>query len=76
MVTDITASKQAEAEIKRLALYDPLTGLANRRLLLDRLTRAQVAAARSGRLGALLFIDLDDFRPSMTPTATPRAMRC
>ncbi|WP_295388326.1 EAL domain-containing protein [uncultured Thiodictyon sp.] len=49
-------------EIERLAFYDPLTGLANRRLLLDRLAQAQVAAARSHQSGALLFMDLDEFK--------------
>jgi GGDEF domain-containing protein len=42
---DITDRKQAEQEIKRLAFYDALTGLPNRRLLLDRLQRAIVAAS-------------------------------
>lgn len=62
MVTDVTAERRAAQEIERLAFYDPLTGLANRRLLLDRLARALVATDRSGRPGALLFIDLDDFK--------------
>ena len=60
--TDITQRKAAEAEIQYLAFYDPLTRLPNRRLLLDRLQQALASSARSGRLGALLFIDLDDFK--------------
>jgi len=53
---------QAEDEIKHLAFYDPLTGLPNRRLLLDRLHQAFASSERSGREGALLFIDLDNFK--------------
>jgi len=59
---DITARKQAEDEINQLAFYDPLTCLPNRRLLLDRLGHALASSARSGKLGALLFIDLDNFK--------------
>jgi diguanylate cyclase (GGDEF)-like protein/PAS domain S-box-containing protein len=60
--TDISHRKAAEQEIQKLAFYDPLTGLPNRLLLLDRLERILVANARSGRSGALLFIDLDNFK--------------
>jgi len=59
---DITARKLAEDETQRLAFYDTLTGLPNRRLLIDRLGHAQVTSARSRRHGALLFIDLDNFK--------------
>ncbi len=59
---DITERKTAEEEIKHLAFYDPLTRLPNRRLLTDRLNQAMTVSARSGRGGALLFIDLDDFK--------------
>jgi diguanylate cyclase (GGDEF)-like protein/PAS domain S-box-containing protein len=59
---DITDRKAAEEEIQYLAFYDPLTHLPNRRLLMDRLKQALVATARSGRVGALLFIDLDNFK--------------
>ena len=59
---DITARKQAEDEINHLAFYDPLTSLPNRRLLLDRLGQALASSARSGKQGALLFIDLDNFK--------------
>ncbi len=59
---DITERKAAEREIEHLAFYDPLTGLPNRRLLLDRLQQAMAGSARSRRKGALLFIDLDNFK--------------
>jgi diguanylate cyclase (GGDEF)-like protein/PAS domain S-box-containing protein len=59
---DITASKAAENEIKSLAFYDPLTSLPNRRLLMDRLNHALASSARSSRSGAVLFIDLDNFK--------------
>jgi diguanylate cyclase (GGDEF)-like protein/PAS domain S-box-containing protein len=62
MHTDITQRKAAEEEIRHLAFYDPLTQLPNRRLLIDRLQQALAACTRSGRLGALLFIDLDNFK--------------
>ena len=55
-------NRQAEEEIRNLAFYDPLTQLPNRRLLLDRLKQAWVSSARNGRQGALLFIDLDNFK--------------
>jgi diguanylate cyclase (GGDEF)-like protein/PAS domain S-box-containing protein len=60
--TDINSRKANEEEIKSLAFYDPLTRLPNRRLLHERLRHALAAAARSGRAGALLFIDLDNFK--------------
>jgi diguanylate cyclase (GGDEF)-like protein/PAS domain S-box-containing protein len=59
---EISARKQAEAEIERLAFFDALTGLPNRRLLIDRLTQAVAASARHASYGALLFIDLDNFK--------------
>ena len=60
--SDITQHKASEEEIRHLAFYDPLTQLPNRRLMLDRLQQAMVANERSGRIGALLFIDLDNFK--------------
>jgi diguanylate cyclase (GGDEF)-like protein/PAS domain S-box-containing protein len=59
---DITQRKAAEEEIKNLAFYDPLTGLPNRRLLIDRLQQALAASARSKMYGAVLFLDLDNFK--------------
>jgi len=61
-MVDISERKAIEEEIKNLAFYDPLTRVANRRLLFDRLDQALGASARSGREGALLFIDLDRFK--------------
>ncbi|MFN3983970.1 MAG: EAL domain-containing protein [Rhodocyclaceae bacterium] len=61
-ITDITQRKAAEEEIRELAFYDQLTRLPNRRLLMDRLKQAMAASSRSGRQGALLFIDLDNFK--------------
>jgi diguanylate cyclase (GGDEF)-like protein/PAS domain S-box-containing protein len=60
--SDITEKKAVEAEIHRLAYYDPLTELPNRRLLQDRLGQALAASARSGSYGAILFFDLDNFK--------------
>jgi len=59
---DITERKEAEEKIKHLAFHDHLTNLPNRRLLLERLQVALTANARTGRRGALLFIDLDNFK--------------
>ncbi|MDD5364658.1 MAG: PAS domain S-box protein [Gallionellaceae bacterium] len=61
--TDISARKADEDVIKNLAFYDPLTQLPNRRLLNDRLSQAMAASKRSGRYGALMFLDLDNFKP-------------
>jgi diguanylate cyclase (GGDEF)-like protein/PAS domain S-box-containing protein len=60
--TDITERKAAEEEIKYLAFYDPLTRLPNRRLLFDRLRQALASGVRGEWRGALLFIDLDNFK--------------
>lgn len=60
---DISERKKAEEQIRNLAFYDSLTRLPNRRLLLDRLGQARSASKRSGRYGALMFIDLDKFKP-------------
>jgi diguanylate cyclase (GGDEF)-like protein/PAS domain S-box-containing protein len=61
-LVDITVEKITAEEIQFLAFYDSLTGLPNRRLLLERLRHALAASARNGRDGALLFIDLDHFK--------------
>ena len=60
---DITERKRAEEQIHNLAFYDALTQLPNRRLLLDRLGQARSASKRSGHYAALMFIDLDKFKP-------------
>ena len=61
--TDITARKQAEEAIHNLAHYDPLTKLPNRRMLDDRLVQTLASSKRHGWYGALLFVDLDNFKP-------------
>ena len=61
-VRDITARKNTEQQIHQLAFYDSLTRLPNRRLLLDRLHQAFAVGARSGQYGAVLFLDLDNFK--------------
>jgi diguanylate cyclase (GGDEF)-like protein/PAS domain S-box-containing protein len=60
--TDISQRKQSEQEIHRLAFYDTLTQLPNRRLLMDRLQQAMASSLRSSEHGALLFLDLDHFK--------------
>ena len=62
LLRDITQQRQDEEEIRRLAFYDPLTGLPNRRLLLDRVRHAMANAARLGQHGSLMFLDLDHFK--------------
>jgi diguanylate cyclase (GGDEF)-like protein/PAS domain S-box-containing protein len=59
---DIASRKKAEAEIQRLAFHDQLTGLPNRQLLRDRLQHAMLMAQRAQRCGAVMFIDLDNFK--------------
>lgn len=59
---DISLRKQAEEKINELAFFDQLTGLPNRTLLMDRLKQAIAASTRSGNYGALLLIDLDNFK--------------
>ena len=60
--TDISLRKATEREIQRLAYYDALTGLPNRMLLMDRIRQALAYARRNHQGGALLFIDLDNFK--------------
>jgi diguanylate cyclase (GGDEF)-like protein/PAS domain S-box-containing protein len=62
MVQDFTERKSSEERINNLAFYDPLTHLPNRRLLMNRLELALASSARTGREGALLLIDLDNFK--------------
>ena len=61
-VQDVTQLKNAEEEIRLLAFYDGLTGLANRILFMDRLDREIAVSKRHGRIFALLFLDLDQFK--------------
>jgi diguanylate cyclase (GGDEF)-like protein/PAS domain S-box-containing protein len=61
-LTDITLSREAAEEIQHLAFYDSLTRLPNRRLLIDRLKLAFATSSRTGKKGALLFLDLDNFK--------------
>lgn len=60
---DITEQKRIEEENTHLAFYDVLTKLPNRRLLDDRLAQALSKSTRTGLYGALLFLDLDNFKP-------------
>ncbi len=59
---DITDRKQLEERAEQLAYYDVLTGLPNRRMLVDRLHRSLASNKRSGKFGAVMFIDLDKFK--------------
>jgi diguanylate cyclase (GGDEF)-like protein len=59
---EVSRLMAAHEEIRNLAFYDPLTGLPNRRMLLDRLARAVASSSRDVRLRALLFVDLDNFK--------------
>jgi diguanylate cyclase (GGDEF)-like protein len=61
-MSDISERKAAEQEIHQLAFYDPLTGLANRRLFMDRMGAAIKELHRHQRCGALLFVDIDNFK--------------
>ena len=60
--TDITERKKADERIHDLAFFDQLTGLPNRTLLMDRLKQSRAASSRNNSRGAVLFIDLDDFK--------------
>lgn len=63
VLNDITEMKKAEQKLKQMALYDALTGLANRHLFFDRLELAAHECARNHTKFALLFLDLDKFKP-------------
>ncbi len=60
---EITERKQLEDQVHQLAFNDALTGVPNRRLLLDRLTTMMAASKRSAKYGAVIFLDLDNFKP-------------
>jgi diguanylate cyclase (GGDEF)-like protein/PAS domain S-box-containing protein len=62
LITDITEAKEKERKIEQLAYFDPLTELANRSLLRDKLEQATIFSQRSKRKFALLFLDLDRFK--------------
>lgn len=62
-IQDITEHKQMEDQVRQLAFYDPLTELPNRRLLNDRLNQMLISGRRTGSFGALMFLDLDNFKP-------------
>jgi len=59
---DITERKHSESQIKKLALYDPLTGVANRRLLKEKLQHAIATSRRNEKYGAVIMLDLDNFK--------------
>lgn len=60
---DISDRHLMEEQIRQLAFYDPLTQLPNRRLLNERMLQSMVGSKRSGHYGALLFLDMDNFKP-------------
>jgi diguanylate cyclase (GGDEF)-like protein/PAS domain S-box-containing protein len=62
MARDISVRKNAEQEIKKLAFFDSLTNLPNRRMLSDKLTLCVETIKQSDKVGALLFLDLDNFK--------------
>jgi diguanylate cyclase (GGDEF)-like protein/PAS domain S-box-containing protein len=62
ILSDISQKKAESEQIERLAFHDTLTSLPNRRLLMDRLNQALALSDRNGRAGAIMFIDLDNFK--------------
>ncbi len=60
---DLTERKAMEDQVRQLAFFDPLTKLPNRRVLEDRLKLTMASSSRTGRYGALIFLDLDNFKP-------------
>jgi diguanylate cyclase (GGDEF)-like protein/PAS domain S-box-containing protein len=60
--SDITQRKREEEEIRHWAFYDALTKLPNRRLLMDRIHQALAVSERTGKYGALMFLDMDNFK--------------
>lgn len=63
LITDFTERKRTEDKVRELAFYDVLTKLPNRRMFYERLDQALAHARRSGRHGAVLFLDLNKFKP-------------
>ena len=62
MTHDLSEVKAAQSEIRSLAYYDPLTGLPNRRMLIERLRQTLAGSGRDGHSQALLFVELDNFK--------------
>lgn len=60
---EIARREKSEEQVRQLALHDALTGLPNRRMLGDRLSQTMAASKRSGLYSALMFLDLDNFKP-------------
>jgi diguanylate cyclase (GGDEF)-like protein/PAS domain S-box-containing protein len=60
---DITDQKEVEQQVREMAFYDPLTKLLNRRLFIDRLNQTMAVTKRNACYGALMFLDLDNFKP-------------
>ncbi|MFZ5427615.1 MAG: diguanylate cyclase domain-containing protein [Thermodesulfobacteriota bacterium] len=63
IIQDVTGAKDLEEKAMHASLHDPLTGLANRILLMDRLSRVIESARREETKAAVLFVDLDNFKP-------------
>jgi diguanylate cyclase (GGDEF)-like protein len=63
IIHDITDRKIAEEQIRQMAFYDTLTKIPNRRLLIDRLDQTIASSKRNFNFGALMFLDLDNFKP-------------
>ena len=63
IIRDITEHKQMEDQVRQLAYHDTLTQLPNRRLLVDRLSQAIATSKRTDKYGALMMLDLDNFKP-------------
>ena len=62
LVRDTTKQQQDEEEIRRLAFYDQLTSLPNRRLMMDRIRQSTLNSLRSGQHASLMLLDLDNFK--------------
>jgi diguanylate cyclase (GGDEF)-like protein len=60
---EVARRTQSEDRVREMAFHDELTGLPNRRMLKDRLSMAMAASKRSGLYGALMYLDLDNFKP-------------
>jgi diguanylate cyclase (GGDEF)-like protein/PAS domain S-box-containing protein len=62
-VSDVSKRRQLEDQVRKMAFYDTLTNLPNRRMLDDRLAQALASSKRTSCYGALMFLDLDNFKP-------------